>query len=97
MNMLGDIVMPIATLAGLAGLAPALWARFLPEGVPWLMLNAILSILGCAIVAMAWRYGLSWPGWGASLRWLGLSALIWGPVVLLSLAQQPRRWKDATW
>ncbi|MBJ3762322.1 hypothetical protein ILP92_06155 [Maribius pontilimi] len=97
MNVLWDIALPVAGMAALGVAAPYLWARLLPEGVGGLVANFALSVVTCAAAAGLWRFGLSAPGWGAMLRWEAMTAIIWGPCVLLAVAQQPGRWKDVTW
>ena len=106
------LVLPALGL-GLAGWAvPLLLARVWPEGVGpliWLGLTATALML---LLSMALFLGLymaqgvplatlARPGPGAlalHLLRLGMgAALIWGPVLVLTIASLPRRWRRATW
>ena len=103
--MIADVGLPLVVM-GLAGwLVPRLLGRLLPEGVGWLALNAALSTILLAAGAAAafvllygeaggalWREA---PGHVATLA--ARSAIVWGPVMVLSLADLPRRWTRATW
>lgn len=106
------LVLPALGL-GLAGwVLPRLLARMFPEGVRpllWLGLTAALLML---VLSMALFLGLYLaqgvplatlvrPGsspLALHLLRLGASAaLIWGPVLVLSVAGLPRRWRHVTW
>ena len=100
-----QIGLPILALLIAGWLVPALLARALPEGVPGLIVNGVLStaILGVLSAALfVWLYG---PGgqalWQvAPVHFLLLgarAALIWAPVMVLSLANRPRHWVHETW
>ncbi len=103
--MVANVAVPIAALAVLAWLVPAAIARSLPEGVGWLAVNAALSTLALAGIAGAgfvWLYGeAGWPALRvAPLHFATLaarSALIWAPIMVLSLANRPRGWTTARW
>ena len=107
-----DLLLPALGAVALAALIPWALSRALPEGVPALALNTALSTILMALLAAgyflaayhardpemtrallarplaaAWRFG--------SLS--ALSALLWAPVLVLSLAQIPGRWRHATW
>ena len=107
-----DLLLPALSAVALAALIPWGLSKALPEGVPALLLNAALSAAVMALAAAgyflaayhardpeltrallarpataAWRFG--------SLA--ALSALLWAPVLVLSLAQIPGRWRHATW
>jgi hypothetical protein len=103
--MLTEVVLPLIGLGALAWAMPALMARILPEGVGWLVVNGIVSTLAMALVSMAVfvaLYGeaggpvfVEAPGHFVLLA--ARSALIWAPVLVLSLADRPRRWTQAEW
>ncbi|WP_341211193.1 hypothetical protein [uncultured Limimaricola sp.] len=106
------LVLPVLGLA-LAGWAvPRLLAAWFPEGVRPLLclgLTAAMSMLVLSMALFLVLYlaqgvpldELARPGWGA-LAWhlarLGLgAALIWGPILVLSVAGLPRHWRHETW
>jgi hypothetical protein len=105
MDVTRDILLPVAGLMAVAWMVPAALGRLLPGGVGWLVANGALSAVLLAAIAgvgFALLYGAAggvvWreaPGHFAvlSLR----SALIWGPVMVLSLANLPRGWREAEW
>ncbi|MGR3463454.1 hypothetical protein [Limimaricola sp.] len=106
------LVLPALGL-GLAGWAlPRLLARLFPEGVRpliWLALTAALMMQALSMALFLLLYViegapisvLAGPGLGAlvaHLARLGVgSALIWGPILVLSVAGLPRRWRHETW
>ena len=106
------LVLPALGLA-LAGWAlPRLLAPLFAEGVWPLIRLGLLAALLMQLLSMALFLGLYLaqgvplaellrPGVGA-LLWhltrLGLgAALIWGPILVLSAAGLPRRWRHETW
>jgi hypothetical protein len=106
------LFLPAFILAGLAFVMPRLLARMLPEGVKSLLLNAFLSTLLLFVISTGFFFclylwqGLSVaqilePGVAANLVFFGrlglIAALIWGPIMLLSVAGLPRRWVKETW
>lgn len=107
-----DLILPALALGICGFLVPRLLAAFMPEGVVALVVNALVSTLVLVILSALGFYGLylwqgappevlAGQGWRANL-WLfgrlGLAAaLIWAPVMVLSLAGLPRRWKTAVW
>jgi len=108
---MNTLILPALVLAVLAIALPFGWARLLPEGAGWLMVNAALSALVLFGVALAY-FVVAYSGLsprvlellGATegsarhfLRLGALSALIWGPVMVLAVAAQPKRWKDKVW
>ena len=114
MNALLDdaLLLPAFALAVVAFIVPQVMARFLPEGVGPLMLNALLSILVVFVLSGALFYGLyirqgilalefSVPDFWATLLFFGrlgaMSGIIWLPIVLLSVASLPRKWVKETW
>ena len=107
-----DIALPIAGLIVLAIALPFLWALVLPEGIPGLVANFALSALVISVAVSAWFliwHGarnelvidglLAQPGafWRFFLGWAGKTSLFWLPVLVLSVAAQPRRWKEVVW
>ena len=106
------LILPAVVLA-LAGFAvPRLLARLLPEGVKPLLLNAFLStVLLWLASALFFLLLYRWQGAAPELLTqaglvplmlhfgrLGLlSALIWLPVMILSVAGLPSRWRHETW
>lgn len=71
----------------------------------WLVVNGAFSTLVLAAISGAgfvWLYGAAgeavWrtaPGHFATLALR--SALVWAPVMVLSLANLPRRWTEVVW
>ena len=106
------LILPVIVL-GVAGLLmPRLLARILPEGVRPLMLNALLSTLLLWTFAAVFFLALYlWQGVSLEILMrngtadlifafgqLGLqSALIWLPIMVLSLAGLPGKWVHETW
>ena len=112
-NMISDgLFAPTLILALMAFVVPRVIARVLPEGVPTLMANAVLSALAMCILSAVFFFGLYvWQGVPASellangLRQnmvsfggLGVIAgIIWAPIMVLSVAGLPRKWVHKTW
>lgn len=112
-NMISDgLFAPTLILALMAFVVPRVIARVLPEGVPALMANAVLSALAMCILSAVFFFGLYvWQGVPASellangLRQnmvsfggLGVIAgIIWAPIMVLSVAGLPRKWVHKTW
>ncbi|KIT16470.1 hypothetical protein [Jannaschia aquimarina] len=103
--MIGALLwqVPLAMAAGWA--VPRLAARVLPEGVGWLILNGAVStvvLAGLAVVAFVWLYGeagdvvWSQDPWHF-VRLSASAAILWGPMMVLSLAGLPKRWKEVVW
>jgi len=101
-----------AVVALVGWFVPVVWARVLPEGARPLMLNAVLSTIGTAVVVAVLFALLYWvQGMPASalneagvvpvvvhFGRLSVSAgLIWVPIMILSLANLPRRWVKERW
>ena len=112
MNFALEIALPIVALFILGIAMPFLWALFLPEGIPGLFANFVLSAL--VISGLVFGYFITWhlgrnaevteallaqPGafWTLFLGWAGKTALFWLPVLVLSVAAQPKRWKEVVW
>ena len=113
MNLFSDgLFFPAACLALLGWIVPKLMSMLLAEGIKPLMINAFAStvvmfvISSALFAAMYIGQGVGWAdlvgfGWGANVVFFGklglISALIWGPVLVLSVANLPRSWIKAVW
>ncbi|HFQ16097.1 MAG TPA: hypothetical protein ENK41_07035 [Rhodobacteraceae bacterium] len=105
MNFVTEIALPVLGLMTLAIGLPYLWALALPEGIPGLVANGLLSL--AVIAGAVSAYVLIWyggpgdvplPALAAFLGlWLGKTALAWAPMLILGVAAQPRRWKEVVW
>ncbi len=107
-----SLILPAFGLGLLGYLVPRVLALLLPEGVKALMLNGLLSTLLTYLAASA-LFVLLYQSQGAELTvltttgWLEfvvffgrlglISALIWAPIMILSLAGLPKRWIHETW
>lgn len=106
------LFVPALLIAAMGFVVPRLFARILPEGVMPLMLNALFStvllfvIAACFFVMLYIWQGVPFaqimaPGWAVNLSFFGrlglMSAIIWAPIMLLSVAALPRRWVNKTW
>lgn len=112
-GMISDgLFLPALILACLAFAVPRLLARVLPEGVGPLMLNAFLATILLFAISSLFFFGLYiWqgvsvdtiiaPGWAANVIFFGrlglMAAIIWAPIMLLSVAGLPRKWVKETW
>ncbi|ROU01291.1 hypothetical protein EAT49_10945 [Histidinibacterium lentulum] len=96
----------------LGWLVPRVLALVFPEGVKPLFALAFVATILMVVLSMAVWLGLYlWQGltvaeyfapgaWGALWHLMKLataSALIWGPVLVLSVAGLPRHWVEETW
>ncbi len=113
MAVLSDsLLFPAIVLAILAFGVPRLLGRLLPEGVKPLMLNAFLSTILLFLISAGFFFclylwqGLSVaqimePGWAANIVFFGrlgmIAAMIWAPIMVLSVAGLPRKWVKETW
>ena len=113
MNMLSDgLIIPAALLALLGWLVPRGLFLLFPEGVKpllWLTFTAtlLMFLLGVAffLILYLWQGApldvLFEPGYVAGLAHfarLGLiSALLWAPIMVLSVAGLPKLWTKETW
>jgi len=110
--MADGLIIPAIILAVAAFAVPRLWALLLAEGVSALVINGVLSTVSMFATSAAIFFGLYvsqgaaasalvGEGFIANLIFfgrLGLSAaLIWAPVLILSLSGLPRKWVHATW
>ena len=106
------LIWPAAALALMGWLVPRLLSLVWPEGVVPLMLLALVAAMLMTLLAMAVFAALYvargvplamlWePGAGAFLlhflRLGAASALLWAPILILSVAGLPRHWTRATW
>lgn len=107
-----SLLLPAIVVAVLGWLTPKFWARLLPEGVRPLVLNALLSVLTLFFLTASFFAALyAWQGapldqfadagLASNLGFFGrlglMSAIIWAPIMILSLAGLPRRWTKAVW
>ena len=107
-----NIFIPAVILALIGWFVPRILGKLLPEGVRPLLLNALLStlIMGCLgigyfmILYVIQGMPLSamlMDGAGPAIAYFGrlsmISALIWAPIMILSLAGLPRRWTEKVW
>ena len=107
-----SLFFPAVVLALLAFAVPRILARVLPEGVKPLMLNAFLSTVVLFLLSALFFFCLYlWQGlnmaevteagFAASVVLFGrlglIAAIIWAPIMLLSVAALPRRWVKETW
>lgn len=107
-----NLILPALCLAILGWIVPRLLAMFWPEGVKWLLGLALVSTIMMA-AAGAVFFGLLYAAQGVNLDDLyatgGLSvvihfaklslmsALLWAPLMVLSLAGVPKNWVREIW
>ncbi|MDA9208267.1 hypothetical protein N9O61_05205 [Octadecabacter sp.] len=106
------LLLPALILAALGWFLPRLLALFWPEGVKWLMLLALIStvlmaICGAAFFAILYaNNGVNiddlWETGGLPVlvhfvRLSLISALMWGPLMVLSIAGVPKNWVKEVW
>lgn len=107
-----SLFLPTLVLAILAFVVPRLLGRVLPEGVKPLLLNAFISTVLMFLISAGFFFCLYlWqgltvaqimePGWAANIVFFGrlgmIAAMIWAPIMLLSVAGLPRKWVKETW
>ena len=112
MNALVNIGAPVFGLMVLGFCLPYIWALILPEGIPGLIVNFVLSAVIISLVVFGYFFTfyagqhvplvtdlLQRPGafWPYYLRWAGKTALVWAPMLVLGVAAQPKRWKEVVW
>lgn len=113
MTVLSDTLLLPAFVLGLcAFVIPRLLSRVLPEGVTPLLLNVFLSTVLLFVISALFFFclylwqGVSFaqimePGLAANVVFFGrlglVSAIIWAPIMLLSVAGLPRKWVKETW
>ncbi len=106
------LLLPALALAVLGWLLPRLLARVWPEGVgPHLALAFVSTLLLLALAAGFFLLLYAWQGapvrelfapgfWSGAAYFLRLgllSALLWAPIMILSVAGLPRHWRTKTW
>ena len=106
-----SLILPALVLAVVAWFVPVVLSRMLAEGVAPLMLNAGFSTLILFGISAGF-FAFLYVGQGASVEALaeggllnvvhfgrlGLqAALIWAPIMVLSLANRPRHWTEVEW
>lgn len=102
------LILPALVLVFVGWLVPRLLFHVFPEGIKPLILLAVCStvvMFGFGITFFGVLYlaqgipwamlsGDGWVGFVAHFLRLGaVSALLWGPIMALSVASLPRRWK----
>lgn len=110
--MVDGLFFPAMGLGLLAWLVPKLYSMLLPEGVLPLILNGALSTFTLIMLTagfFVWQYWRSGVPIDRILELgvignvmffgrLGLSAaILWAPIMLLSVAGLPRTWVKVTW
>ena len=100
-----DLVLPLLALAIAAWLVPWGFGKALPEGVAWLFVNGALSAAVLTALSAAgfwWLYGdagdavLAAPPWQFIVL-AARAAIVWAPIMVLSVANLPRGWREAEW
>ena len=106
------LFMPALLLAMAAFVMPRALGRLLPEGVRPLLINVLLSTVLLFVVSAIFFFCLYlWqglpldqivaPGIAANVVFFGrlglAAAIIWAPIMLLSVAGLPRKWVKETW
>jgi len=110
--MTEGLLLPGLVMAVLGWIVPRLYALIFPEGVRPLIVLALVSAATMWLASVAVFVALyamrgvpmaalfadgALPGL-LHFAWLGvLSALFWGPVLILSVAGLPRTWVEETW
>ncbi len=112
-NVFADgLIFPALGLALFGWLVPRGLSLFFPEGVRPLLLLGFVSTMCMLLLSSLGFIGLylvqgvplaelivgGFGEWGVHFVQLGLlSALLWGPILILSVAGLPRTWVDETW
>jgi hypothetical protein len=109
---LADLILPLLGIGLLGWVVPRLLGRVWPEGLgPLLLLALVATLLLTLLSALVFLLLYQLQGEpmdvllaeqfaaGAAyfLRLGLLSALVWAPVLILSVAGLPKRWKHQTW
>lgn len=109
--MMEELFLPSVVLMALGWLVPQWLRPWFPEGarpLVWLGVTAALILLVIATLAFVVAYAAQdiplsdlferpVAGLWHFLRLGLLSAMLWAPVMVLSVAQLPRKWKDVEW
>lgn len=108
----GGLVLPALFLAIMGWIVPRILSAFFPEGVrPLIILGCLAAFVMFALSAgmfLALYLMQDVPaevlfadGWLPSAIHFGrlglMSAMLWGPLLVLSVANLPRHWTKATW
>ncbi len=106
------LLLPAICLAALGWVVPKLLALFWPEGVRPLIVLAFVAACLMMVAGMGFFVLLYWfqgfpvgsifeagimPGVMYFLRLGSISALLWGPIMILSVAGLPKHWVKETW
>ena len=113
MSLFADsLFMPALVLGLMAWFVPKLLARVMPEGVKPLFGIAFLSTVflfalsAAFFVALYVWQGMTWAqfadfGFAANVLFYGklglFAGMIWGPIMVLSVANLPRSWVREVW
>lgn len=107
-----SLIFPALLLAALGWLVPKLLSLVFPEGVKPLLLLAFISTLVMTLLGALFFLALYLmqgiplaalmaDGAGQAIAHFGylslISALLWAPLMILSIASLPRHWTRATW
>jgi hypothetical protein len=110
--MLESLIIPSLALALVGWLVPRALSLIWPEGVRPLLVLAFVATLVMLVLAAAFFLvlyvvggvpltSLTETGWGPAVAHFGrlavISALIWGPIMVLSVAGLPKQWVRETW
>ena len=105
------LILPALVLAIVAFFVPRLLARIMPEGVTPLLVNAFMSTVilivlsglffWCLYILQGLRLTqLAEQGLAMNILSFGrlglISAIIWAPIMILSVAGLPRKWVHST-
>ncbi len=103
-----EMILPVAGVALLAALLPLSIARSFPQSWYGLFWNLLISFLVLLVISVTYfamfrppndivaitANGEYYMSSSAGLIRLGLlSAMVWGPIVLVVLAMQPQKWR----
>ncbi|MEM7488036.1 MAG: hypothetical protein AAF390_02820 [Pseudomonadota bacterium] len=103
--MVQGVIVPLLVLGAVAWVLPWALGKALPKSLPGLVVNGVISAGLLMLAGMAlfgWLYGptagLVWQSApGHFLILSARAALIWGPILVLSLANLPRGWPPGAW
>lgn len=110
--MLEDLLIPSLALALVGWLVPRGLSLVWPEGVRALFGLGFVATLVMLVLAAVFFFALYLVGgvplaalveggWGPTVAHFGrlavISALIWGPIMVLSVAGLPKHWVKETW
>jgi hypothetical protein len=110
--VLESLIIPSLALALVGWLVPRALSLVWPEGARPLLLLAFVATLVMLVLAGVFFLGLylaqgvpltglAETGWAPAVAHFGrlavISALIWGPIMVLSVAGLPKHWVRETW